>query len=193
MVQIIEKRQYIIKESGIPCAGSGLFAKKDISPGTILPYNTFVKKYSDLSEDEDPTYFMAIAYKENGKDKTLRNFVTDGNPKLFKGSKKNLSAAAYVNEASLYPPNCVFVTNPLITKENVIETYKNKHILTSSFLVVPFEIKKGEELFTMYGPSYETREYKQWRDKNGYKNRLIEESHLHVNSNVEEIKNLFES
>ena len=46
MVQIIEKKQYIIKESGIPCAGSGLFAKRDISPGTILPYNTFVKKYS---------------------------------------------------------------------------------------------------------------------------------------------------
>jgi len=93
MVQIIEKKQYIIKESGIPCAGYGLFAKRDISSGTILPYNT--------SEDEDPTYFMAIAYKENGKEKTLRNFVTDGNPNLFKGSKKNLSAAAYVNEASL--------------------------------------------------------------------------------------------
>jgi len=44
----------------------------------------------------------------------------------------------------------------------------------------------------MYGPSYEKREYKQWRDKNGYKNRLIEEAHL-INSNVEEIKNLFES
>jgi len=73
-----------------------------------------------------------------------------------------------------------------------METYKNKKIIVSSFLVVPFEVKKGEELFTMYGPSYEKREYKQWRDKNGYKNRLIEEAHL-INSNVEEIKNLFES
>ena len=35
------------------------------------------------------------------------------------------------------------------------------------------------------------KQNKQWRDKNGYKNRLIEEAHLHVNSNVEEIKNLF--
>ena len=113
MVQIIEKKQYIIKESGIPCAGYGLFAKRNIPPGTILPYNTFIKKYSDLSEDEDPTYFMAIAYNENGKEKTLRKFVTDGNPKLFKGSKKNLSSAAYVNEASLYPPNCCLLyTSP---------------------------------------------------------------------------------
>ena len=44
MVQLIEKKQYIIKESGIPCAGSGLFAKRDISPGTILPYNAFCKE-----------------------------------------------------------------------------------------------------------------------------------------------------
>ena len=166
MVHLIEKKEYTIKDSTIPCAGSGLFSKRDIPAGTILPYNTFVKKYSGLSEDEDPTYFMAISYKENGKEKTLRNFITDGNPNLFKGSKKNLSAAAYVNEASLYPPNCVFVTNPIITKESVINSYKYKKMITSSLLVVPFELKKGEELFTMYGPSYDTREYKQWRGCN---------------------------
>jgi len=176
-IHLLDKKDYRIKDSSIPNAGKGIFCKKDIPAGTIIMYNTIVKKNLELPEDEDPTYYMATSYIENGKDKTLRNFITDGNPKYFKGKKKHLATAAYVNEASEFPPNCVFVTNPTITKEDIIESYKNKRVLQACLLIVPFEVKKGEELFTMYGSHYDHRNYKQWRDRKGLKTKLIDEAH----------------
>jgi len=116
----------------------------------------------------------------------MRKFITDGNPKLFKST--HLSSSAFVNEASLHPPNCVFVTNPIITKESIIEAYTFKTKLVSSLLLVPFDLKKGTELFTMYGSGYNSRGYKQWRDRNGFRDNLIEESHRIVNENVDELK-----
>lgn len=193
-MHILDEKDYVIKDSSVPNAGKGLFCKRDIPAGTMVPYNTIVKKEVELSEDEDRIYHMTISYFENNKEKYMRKFVSDGHPKYFKGSKKKLSVGSRVNEASLYPPNCIFVVNPFVTKEDFINAYKNTDIITSCFLLVPFGLKKGQELFTMYGPSY-GREYKQWRDRNGYRDNLIDEAHEIMNDkdNMLELYSIYKS
>jgi len=187
-MHLLEKKDYVIKKSSVPNAGKGIFCKRDIPAGTIITYNTIVKKCIELDEHENPTYHMTISYIENGKERSVRKFISDGNPKYFKGSQKHLAAGAHVNEASQFPPNCIFVTNPFITKEQIYESYKTKNVLPSCFLVVPFELKKGQELFTMYGSCYNDRNYKQWRDRAGYRDRLIEEAHHIMNNNQTELE-----
>lgn len=181
MIHVLQDGEFSIKKSTVKGAGLGLFSKTKIRAGTIIPYNTLIKKYADVSEEEDDTYYMGVSYlDEKGESKTLRGYIADGNPsqKCFKRKRSSLVAASYVNEASSSPPNCVFVSNPLHTKESLKKLTKGKpEIFASCFLIVPWEIKEGQELFTMYGPSYSVRNYKQWRDRNGYKRDLIDESH----------------
>ena len=47
-MHLLEKKDYVIKKSSVPNAGKGIFCKRDIPAGTIITYNTIVKKCIEL-------------------------------------------------------------------------------------------------------------------------------------------------
>lgn len=194
MIRLLEDGDCSIKKSSVEGAGKGLFSKKKLKGGTIIPYNTLIKKYNEVPEDEDDTYYMGVSYVcEKGEPRTIRGYVADGNPNqpFFKRKRNHLVSAAYVNEASSHPPNCVFVSNPIHTKENLKRLTKSKpELFASCFLVIPWDIEEGQELFTMYGSSYSSRKYKQWRDRKGYKNHLIDSSHAIIDNNKDYLREI---
>ena len=113
-VRLVDKDDIALRNSDIDGAGKGVFCKKEIEAGTILPYYAIVKKTSGLDDDNDDTYFMSVTYvNEEDKTRNIQSMVADGNPTLpaLKKLSRNFRAASYVNEASDSPPNCVFVNN----------------------------------------------------------------------------------
>lgn len=182
MLNMIKEEDFVIKKSSVPGAGKGVFCKRDIPAGTCLPYTCMIFKSSELPDDVIDTYHMSVSFfTEEGEQKTYRNFVTDGNPKLacFKPYNKHKleTTAAYVNECSTYSPNCVFVTDPSVTKDMVKKMYKNKEVGSLVYLVIPEDLTKGTELFTLYGSGYNSRQYKVWRDRRGYVDNLVTKAH----------------
>ena len=86
MIHILQDGEFSIKKSTLKGAGMGLFSKT-IRAGTIIPYNTIIKKYNEIPEEEDDTYYMGVSYiDDNGVTKSIRGYIADGNPsqKCFK-------------------------------------------------------------------------------------------------------------
>ena len=195
VVRLVEKDDIALRDSLLNDAGKGVFCKKNIPAGTILPYYSVVKKLSEVDEEEDDTYYMTVTYV-NDKERTrnIISMVANGNPSLksIKALPRQNRAAAYVNEASTHPPNCVFVNNLLLTKNDIVQAYREKTPIPMVFLVIPHDLDKGEELYTMYGRDYE-REYTIWRDRKGYKDAIINLSHEIVEECRDDLKNLLVS
>lgn len=194
-VRLVEKDDIALRDSLAKNAGKGVFCKRDISAGTILPYYALIKKLSDVEEEEDDTFFMSVTYV-NDKDKTrnILSMIADGNPSLkcIKALPRQDRAASFVNEASDVPPNCVFVNNLILTKNEIVQAYREKKPIPITFLVIPHDLEKGEELYTMYGSDY-TRDYKVWRDRKGFKDAIVNLSHEICEECKDDIKELFES
>ena len=191
-IRLVEREDIAVHTSLIKGAGKGVFSKRDIPPGTILPYFALVKKIQDVKDDEDDTYFMSVNYNTpNNKQKNLVAMISDGNPHLpcMKSLPRQFRGAPFVNEASETRPNCVFVNNLNITKEDIAKAYRNKRPLPLTFLVVPYLIEKGEELYTMYGSEYD-RDYEVWQDRHGYTDAIVELSHEIVESGRETLHKL---
>ena len=192
-VRMVEKDDIALRDSLVEDAGKGVFCKKNISAGTILPYYALIKKMSDVEEEEDDTYFMSVTYI-NDKDKTrnILSMVADGNPsiKAIKTLPRQDRAASFVNEASDSPPNCVFVNNLLLTKNEIVEAYREKKPIPITLLVIPHDLDKGEELYTMYGTDYE-RDYKIWRDRKGFREAIVNLAHEIVEECRDDLKELF--
>lgn len=194
-VCIVDKDDIALRNSEIDGAGKGVFCKRDIKAGTILPYYALVRKLSTVKEDEDDTFFMSVTYV-NADDKTrnILSMIADGNPSLpsIKKLTRNLRAASYVNEASTSPPNCVFVNNICLSKDDIIKAYREKKAIPITLLVVPHDLDKGDELLTMYGTEYE-RDYKVWRDRKGYRDSIINLAHEFVEGCRDDIAELLKN
>jgi len=108
MISHIKNGDFIVKESSIGGGGRGLFAKRDIPAGKLLPYTGIIKKTKDTKEDDVDIYYMSATYiDDDGNQKTCRGYISDANPEqdaLIGDSMSKM--AAYVNEASDRPPNC---------------------------------------------------------------------------------------
>ncbi|CAM9172509.1 unnamed protein product [Sphacelaria rigidula] len=187
--RLIDKEDVALRNSEMEGAGKGVFCKRDIEAGTILPYYAVVKKVSEVKDEDDDTYFMSVTYV-NDEDKTrnIQSMVADGNPTMptLKKLPRQLRAASYVNEASKSPPNCVFVNNVCLSKEDIIKAYRAKKPLPITLLVIPHDVDKGDELLTMYGSDYE-RDYKVWRDRKGYRDAIVNLAHEIVEECSDEI------
>lgn len=185
-IHFVEKEDVSVRDSTIPRAGLGVICKRDLEAGTILPYYAVLAKRSEMNPATDDAFLMSVVYtNKHGQKKNLNGVVADGNPtkSALRKLPRNFRAASYVNEASESPPNCVFVTNPAISKRDLAKAYQNEIPVPVTLLVVPRFISKGSELFTMYGDQY-NRDYRLWRDKNGYNDELISLGHEIVQKNV---------
>jgi len=193
-VRIVRSDEVVIKESSIPGAGNGIFAKKNIPAGTVIPYYTIVKIVDSPDfEKVIDTYFMTVTYMNSkGRYRTIGKLIADGNPDLpgIKVLRNAYRVSAFANESPIKPPNCIFVNNPAITKDKVYECLANNTPMVSTLLVVPRDIKRGEELFTLYGSDYD-RSYKVWRDRGGQKDELIGLSHDIVEFHKDKVCSLF--
>ncbi|ACH46815.1 unknown [Feldmannia species virus] len=188
-LHLIQREDVSTRESQIRGAGLGVFCKKPLEPGTILPMYAVVRKVSEIDSTDDSSYYMSISYTNSRGDKrNLTNIVSDGNPNLpsLKKLPRNMRAASYVNEASRYPPNCIFISNPMLTKEDVTRAYRYKTPIVSALLVVPRFIGKGEELFTLYGKDF-VRHYSPWSGKDEDTRELQDLAHEIVSSVEDEL------
>lgn len=190
-VRLVDKDDVALRNSEIKGAGKGVFCKRDIAAGTILPYYALVKKLQDVDDEgDDDTYFMSVTYvNDQNKVRNIASMVADGNPTLpaVKKLARNLRAASYVNEGSASPPNCVFVNNICLSKDDIVRAYKSKTPIPITLLVVPHDLDQGDELLTMYGSDYE-RDYKVWRDRKGYKEAIVNLAHEIVEECKDEIE-----
>lgn len=164
----ISREDVSVRESTIPGAGMGVITKRPLKAGSMLPYYTLVKKVSQLPEGGDSCYYSNISYvNKDGKDKILSKMIGDGNPhiKPMKKLPREFRTAPYVNEAyDKVNPNIILVTNPTLTKEQIIKAYRHEKPLATSLLVLPQDVPKGQELLTLYGKDYK-RNYHPWKGK----------------------------
>lgn len=192
MVRLVEKDDVALRDSLMDGAGKGVFCKRDILGGTILPYYALVKKLTEIDEDEDDSYYMSVTYiNDSEKVRNIVSMVADGNPKLpcIKKLSRQFRAASFVNEASSTPPNCVFVNNILLTKADIVNAYRDKKPIPITLLVIPHDLDKGEELYTMYGSDYE-RDYKIWRDRKGFREAIVNLAHEMVEECKEDLRSM---
>jgi len=193
-IRQIQSSDVILKPSSMPGGGNGLFAKRGIPAGTILPYSTIVTIADDPEMDgTDDTYFMTVTYlNKKNKFRTIGKLVADGNPKLPGLSKMKAvhRMASYANESSNSPPNCIFVDNPAIDREAVYTSLERGTPMVSTLLIVPYDIKRGTELFTLYGSDYQ-RGYKVWRDRRDIKNKMIIYCNEIAEYHVDELSEMF--
>jgi len=194
-VQAVRTGDMEVRESAVPGAGNGLFAKRDLKAGTIIPYYTILKIVDSPDfEKELDIYFMTVTYRnDKGKYRTIGKLIADGNPEIprIKGLKMVHRVSAFANESPTKPPNCIFVNNPAISRNTVYECLAMNIPMVSTLLVVPHDIKKGTELFTLYGSDY-SRSYKVWRDRGGKKDELIGLSHDIVEYHTDQVCGLFQ-
>lgn len=193
-MRLIQEDDIELKKSMQQGAGRGVFAKKRLQEGVILPYFTLLKNIEDAEENrDDDTYFMAVTYV-NGKNKprNITSLIADGNPKLksIKKIKPHITWTAFVNESSNCPPNCIFVNNSILTKDDIVQAYKEFRPVPITLMVTARQIEKGEELYTLYGGDYE-RDYKIWRDRKGIKNALIDRAHDIVEASHSQLIEMF--
>ncbi|AAR26929.1 FirrV-1-B54 [Feldmannia irregularis virus a] len=176
----ISREDVSIRQSTIPGAGMGVITKRPLQAGTILPYFTLIYKTSALDPDVDDTYFSSICYNNNRQeDKMLSNMIGDGNPhiKAIKKLRRDFRTAPYVNEAyDKKKPNTILMTNPSLTKDQIVSAYRSKTPIATSLLVVPKDIPKNVELLTLYGKSYH-RNYPQWSGKKSFLTELVQIAH----------------
>ena len=192
MIRPVKETEVELRPSSMVGAGTGLFAKKKIKAGTMMRYITVLYKTHEIGDKQDETYFMSVSYVEDGISKSARGIVGDGNPSMSPmcKMKKVDTVASYINEASIMPPNCIFVQNDNLTKADVKRCHKEHKPITIAYIIVPVDIEKGKELFTMYGSSY-SRGYKTWRDRNGHKDNLVGISQEMVDGESKYIHDMF--
>ena len=193
-MRLVEADDVEIRTSDQKGAGRGVFAKRTLEEGVILPYFALIKNLEEAEENEDDdTYFMAVTYvNQYGKPRNIKALIADGNPniKSIKKIKPHLISTTLVNESSNCPPNCVFVNNSILSKEEIVKAYKESKLVPITLLIVAKQIEKGEELYTLYGGDYE-RDYKIWRDRGGIKNALIDRAHDIVEESQQELADIF--
>ena len=188
----VTKGDVSIKPSSVEGAGNGVFAKQDLPAGKILPYYAVVKKMSKIDDDDD-TYFMTITYtNENNKSRCLPGVVADGHPGQDEISSlpKWYRTASIVNEATTSAPNAIFIQNTNLTKDHIVECYKSKTPIVIALLVLPQDVTKGQELFTMYGSDYE-RDYEVYDVDTDESDDNINIAHDIVESNKENLGSCF--
>jgi hypothetical protein len=175
-MRLIQKNEVEIKPSLQVGAGNGIFAKRRIEEGVVLPYFTLIKVLAETDEnEEDDTYFMEVTYtNDKKKPRNISALIADGNPSIdaLKKISPHLRAATLVNESTTSPPNCIFVNNSILSKKDILSAYTKSVPIPVTLLVTVTSIEKGEELYTLYGGDY-AREYRVWRDRKGIKNSLV--------------------
>lgn len=132
-----------LRPSNIEGAGSGVFARRALPAGFLLPYVGVIRINKD-AEIEECAYRLALVEDTD-------SWVIDGDPGLLAslGIDETRSFATRVNESPAgFPrlrPNCVLST---------YEAPEWAH-LTPAAIYTSRKIAPGEELFTSYGEDYE--------------------------------------
>ena len=87
----------------------------------------------------------------------------DGNPTIekMKDIEPFKKMAAQINEASFgNVPNCLFVSNPSITRHEIKDSLTNNIAIPITYVVIMDKISKDTEMITCYGKDYGDRDYK---------------------------------
>ena len=161
-------------------SGNGIFCKEDTKAGTILPYYAIAFKEEDedesyaepdevnekrkrISVPRNRTYVMSAEYTtKSGNERTMRDMSTDGNPSLdeIKCLETYKQLACQINEASKgFQPNCLFTGNNKIGRKQIKDSFKDGKAIPIIYVVLPYDLKKGDELLTTYGSHYSERSY----------------------------------
>lgn len=193
-MRLVQEDDVEIKASSQTGAGRGIFAKRQLEEGVVFPYFALIKNLQDAEDNEDDdTYFMAVTYV-NGKNKprNITALIADGNPKTksIKKIKPHFRTTTLVNESSNSPPNCIFVNNSILTKDDIVQAYREFRPVPITLMITARQIEEGEELYTLYGGEYE-RDYKLWRDRKGIKNALIDRAHDIVEASHSQLVDMF--
>ena len=192
-MRLVEEKDVEIKESLQNGAGAGVFAKTRIEEGVILPYFALLKNANEaVNNQDDDTYFMAVTYVKDSKARNIKSLIADGNPRLkaTRKLKPEFKATTLVNESSNSPPNCIFVNNSILSKDDIVQAFKKRKLVPITLLVTVRNIEKGEELYSMYGTDYE-RDYEVWKDTKGIKIDLINKAHDIVDSSRDDLVDIF--
>ena len=193
-MRLVQREDVAIKQSLQTGAGKGVFAKTRLQEGVVLPYFALLKNTKEaVDNQDDDTYFMAVTYVNDGKKpRNISSLIADGNPKLkaMKRLKPEFKATTLVNESSNSPPNCIFVNNSILSKNDIVQAYLKNKLIPITLLVTVRDIQAGEELYSLYGSDYE-RDYKVWKDRNGIRNALVNRAHDIVDESRDQLLNIF--
>jgi len=166
-------------------SGSGVFCSEDVEPGTILPYYAVAFKEKG-SDDIDRTYVMSADYlSAKGNHRTLTGYSMDGNPEIekMKDVEPYKKMAAQINEASFgNVPNCLFVSNPSITRQEIKDSLINSTAIPITYVVVMDKIQKNTEMVTCYGKDYGDRDYKPCKMKKRKFQETVDMAYEYVES-----------
>lgn len=173
-----------------PDSGNGVFCIDDVKAGTILEYTGVVFKESKAPKDMDRVYTVACEYyNSKGKARTSEIYSIDGNPhkEPIASLEEHKKIGCQINEASRgVNPNCMFTTNPLLTKTSFKDAFANQAVVTATLIVIVEDLSAGTELLTMYGDDYGEREYKPCKMKRKHHELMVDKAYDLVDAWVEE-------
>lgn len=126
----------VIRLSSIEGAGYGVFAARDLEPGTRFPYLGDVSTLKEFHKERKKTPQARADYAYEAD-------YTKGNRVIIDALDRHSCVARYINDSigTGNENNCFFYSDPKIKK---------------SYIKTSRKIKKGEELFVDYGPEYWT-------------------------------------
>lgn len=154
--------------SSLLCVGESLCVKDQkglmtvgaIPAATALPYTVIAKPPS-----EGPYQMQAEYMNARGQTLSFPDWKLCGDPASLQHLPPVWSYAAYVNEASDSPPNCMLVLNTKLRRKDIQRSYKQGAPIVCAFLVTTRDIGAGEELLTLYGDDYCGRQYSVWGEE----------------------------
>lgn len=144
------------KEAG--ASELGLFAKRTLPTGTILPYPCIAEPV----RTEDRKYNLAAEYCDmrTGKYTSIPTLELNGDPALFADRYDAAwTFAARINEPSKHAQNCHMIVNPALNKNSIWQSFMNETLIVAAFAVTSEPVQQGAELLTHYGDGY-SRSYR---------------------------------
>ena len=173
-------------------AGIGVFCVEKIKAGTILPYYAVAIKDGDEGDDDGGvydcakhrTYVIAADYSTSrGNQRSLRGYSMDGDPTLaeIRNLDEYKKLACRINEATdRSPPNCLLVSNPRISRDDIKRSYFKRKPVPVTLVVTIKDLEKGTELLTCYGDEYGAREYTPCNLKSSSSRKLVRRAYRHL-------------
>lgn len=182
---------FVVKASDQgPDSGNGVFCVEDVKAGTILEYTGVVFKELKAPKDMDRVYTVACDYyNSKGKARTSEIYSIDGNPhnEPIASLKEHKKIGCQINEASRGGnPNCMFTTNPFLTKTSFKDAFTNQTVVTATLIVIVEDLSAGTELLTMYGDDYGDREYKPCKMKRKHQDIMIDKAYSFTDDLLEQ-------
>lgn len=142
--------------SGYDHAGTGVFARRSLVPGILMPY-TGIAKYVDSTISD---HMVGSTYYRDGdcrQRRCLKGVGLDGNPRdeAMLAVNPSYTFAAFVNEHlesdSTNKVNCILVVNPFVTADDMRTSLHQQLPIVGAFMLIIRPVTPGQELLTHYG------------------------------------------